>query len=142
MTEKQHFINACFAKDLQAFYRKWIGEKKDRIQFFTEHTGILTHKYWIPSNVCFYSKELLNESNIEVAIGYWIPYVWRSVHKNHRKQAMKEEAVECQKIDMSCNDCVYLDRANSYCALLKKTISINPNMCHPQNIDCFAHRIV
>ena len=142
-SEKQFFIYACFVDDLQQFYNDWVeqGRKAGRIQFFDiDSDGKLTHKYWQPSNICCESGEVLTKENIDVKVGYWLPYLWKPIRKDLKQQAMKFEAFECQKIDCSCNDCKHLDRAKSWCNKLDKKTSINENLCHPQNQNCFEHR--
>jgi hypothetical protein len=142
-SEKQFFIYACFVDDLQQFYNDWVeqGRKAGRIQFFnTESDGKLTHKYWQPSNICCESGEVLTKENIDVKVGYWLPYLRKPIRKDLKQQAMKFEALECQKIDSSCSDCKHLDRAKSWCNKLDKKTNINENLCHPQNQHCFEHR--
>jgi len=139
MTDKQYFIEACFALDLQEFYRNFIKEKPSRIQLFKE-TEVLEHKYWNPSRICVSSGEELNKDNIDVAISYWTPFVWKPIRNDLRQQYMRDEALDCQLIDASCNDCAYLDRANKMCLKKGVSVTVNANMCHPQNNDCFVHR--
>ena len=104
---KKHFIDACFADDLQKWYSDWIEEKKDRIQFFTTDDGY-RHRSWLPSDTCCYSGEKLTRDNIDVLVGYWTPFMWKPIRKDLRVQAQREEAYECQLIDCSCNDCAFL----------------------------------
>ncbi len=142
-SEKQFFIYACFVKDLQQFYKDWIeqGRKAGRKQFFKQNSkGVLEHKYWKPSNVCCESGEVLTEVNIDVKTGYWTPNIWKPIRVDLKQVSMKNEAFECQKIDCSCSDCFYLDRAKSWCMKLDKPIKINSNLCHIENQNCFKHR--
>lgn len=142
-SERQFFLYACFVDDLQKFYRDWIeqGKKSGRIQFFdVAPNGTLTHKYWRPSNICCESGEVLTNDNIDIKVGYWTPNLWKPIRKDLRQEAIKFEALECQKIDVSCNDCKHLDRTNKHCNKLNKKVSIKPNACHPQNQNCFEHR--
>jgi hypothetical protein len=142
-SEKQFFIYACFVDNLQQFYKDWIeqGRKAGRIQFFDVlGNGMFFHKYWMPSNICCESGDILTTDNIDIKVGYWFPHLWKPIRKDLKQQAMKFEALECQKIDCSCNDCKYLDRVKSWCNKLDKKTNINGNFCHPQNINCFEHR--
>lgn len=143
LSEKQYFIHACFVDDLQSFYKNWIdqGSKKGRAQFFyTLPNGKLIHRYWNPSSTCCETGQELTLENIDVKIGYWTPFVWKAVRKDLRIEAMKEEAFECQKIDCSCSDCKHLERSKKWCNKFDKETSINANLCHPQNQECFKHR--
>jgi len=142
-SEKQFFIYACFVDDLQQFYQDWVeqGRKAGRIQFFNKiEDGKLTHKYWLPSKICCETHEELTKENIDIKVGYWLPFLWKPIRKDLRQQAVKYEVLECQKIDCSCNDCKFLERAENWCNKLNKKISINENLCHIQNQDCFEHR--
>lgn len=142
-SEKQFFIYACFVDDLQQFYRDWVeqGKRAGRIQFFeVGNDGNLNHKYWKPSNICCESGEVLTKDNIDVKVGYWTPNLWKPIRKDLKQESMKLEAIECQKIDCSCNDCISLNRTDNWCNKLNKAISINVNLCHPQNQTCFQHR--
>ena len=142
-SEKQFFIYACFVDDLQQFYQDWVeqGKKAGRIQYFRQDAdGNLTHLYWCPSNICCESGELLTKESIDVKIGYWTPNIWKPIRKDLKQEAMRFEAFECQKIDCSCSDCKYLDRAKSWCNKLDKKTSIDANLCHIQNQNCFEHR--
>lgn len=139
-SEKQYFIHACLSDDLQVFYRNWIDQKKDRIQYFTSLNGVLEHRYWIPSNICVESGEVLTADNIDVMVGYWTPNIWKPIRKDLKVASAKEEAFLCQKIDCSCNDCAFLDRKNKWCSKFDKETAIKPNLCHPENQDCFKHR--
>lgn len=138
MTNRQIFIEACFSNDLNSFYKEMIESKYISIQNFNSE---LKHLYWNPSNICCESKEILNRENIDIKVGYWTPFVWKPIHKDLLLSSKRSEAFNCQCIDMSCNDCIYLDRGNSKCSLLNKNIKIVPNTCHPQNINCFKHRL-
>ena len=71
----------------------------------------MIHKYWKPSNICCVSGELLNHENIDVKVGYWLPYLWKPVRKDLK----------------------------SWCNKYEKSIIITPNTCHPQNQNCFQH---
>ena len=88
---------------------------------------------------CRVCNENVKQDSFTIVQTYWIPFVTHACHKdcvnNH-----KIEIYECQKIDMSCNDCIYLDRENKWCKKKDEKTTINPNMCHPQNIECFKHR--
>lgn len=142
-TEKQLFIHACFADNLQDFYKEYIkqGGKKGRAQLFdTDGNGKLIHKYWCPSNICCESKEILTPENIDIKISYWFPFIWKPIRSDLKIKAMKDEAFGCQMIDCSCNDCKHLNREKSLCNKFNKKIIINPNTCHPQNQNCFEHR--
>jgi hypothetical protein len=140
-SERQFFVYACFVPDLQQFYNDWIEQAKGRAQFFDVGSdGKLTHKYWQPSNICCESGEVLTNENIDVKIGYWVPYIWKPIRKDLKQKAMKFEAYECQKIDCSCNDCLHLERSKSWCNKFDKKTTINGNICHPQNQECFEHR--
>lgn len=143
LSEKEYFILACFSLDIQHFYREWIeqGRKQGRFQFFdTDNKGLLVHKYWVPSNICCHTKQLLTQDTIEVKVGYWTPFLWKPVHKDYRQLAQKQEAYNCQIIDASCSDCYYLQRDTSWCKKMDKKVSVEPNLCHPQNQECFTHR--
>ena len=141
MTDKQHFIEACLSDDLQKFYRQYINQKKSRAQQFFIYGDTLIHRVWTPSKICAYSGEALDRENIDVAHSYWTPHTWRPVKKEYKKAHMKDDAYECQKIDCSCNDCMFLDRAESRCKKFNKQVSIQPNTSMPQNLDCFKHRL-
>ena len=81
-SEKQFFIYACFVEDLQQFYKDWVeqGRKVGRIQFFDIGSdGKLTHKHWKPSNICCESGEVLTKENIDVKVGYWLPFLWKPI---------------------------------------------------------------
>ncbi len=125
-TEKQHFIDACFADNLDDFYEKWVAEKKDRIQFFTvrdidawkkritalsdaakkmiskdvisfKHLPpVFNHHYWKPSSRCISSGEELTRENIDIHITYWQPHLWKPIRKDLKREYRKEEAYECQ----------------------------------------------
>jgi hypothetical protein len=141
LSEKQYFIQACFSNNLQDFYTNYINEKKGRSQLFdTSNSGELIHKYWKPSNICCVSGAQLTERNIDIKISYWTPFIWKPIHKDLKQSAMKIEALSCQEIDMSCNDCAFLIRSEKHCSLLNKEVTIVPNTSHPQNINCFKHR--
>lgn len=143
LSEKQLFLHACFVDDLQEFYNNWIKQFKSKVQLFDiEKDNKITHKYWVPSNICCESGEVLTKENIDVKIGYWSPNIWKPIRKDLKQETMKFEAFECQKIDCSCNDCKHLDRQKSSCNKLDKTIVINANYCHIQNQNCFEHRKV
>lgn len=140
-SEKQFFIHACFADDLQQFYVDWIKQSSGRAQFFdTGINGKLTHKYWRPSSICCESGDELFKETIDVKIGYWTPNLWKPVNKALKQEAMRYEALECQNIDCSCNDCKYLCRDKKWCDKLCKKIIIRSNTCHPENQGCFKHR--
>ncbi len=142
-TEQQFFKYACFVDDLQLFYRQWIDQKRDRMQFFTERNGKLEHNYWIPSKICRESGEELSEENTTILIGYWFPFCWFPIRKDLLEVSKKFEQLECQKIDCSCNDCKFFERIkerNGNC--IKKGIPIiaQPNTSCPNNLECFEHR--
>jgi len=136
MKERDHFIQACFAENLEDFYKQWIKQKKDREQFF-EHGQ---HKYWKPSNICCESGEVLTRDTIGVKVGYWTPFIWKPIRKDLLLESKKYEASECHKIDCSCNDCIALDREDGYCEVKKKNVNISPNTCCPENQGCFIYR--
>lgn len=141
MKERDYFLQACFADDLQQFYKNWITEKPDRIQYFVDSNGLLQHRQWRPSKTCRSSGEELTMDNIDIVVGYWTPFLWYPVRKDLRVQYQKNEAYECQNIDCSCNDCGFLNRSENWCVKFNKEIIIQPNLCHPQNQDCFVHRL-
>ena len=143
LSEKEFFISACFADDLQLFYKQWIekGKKNGRIQFFeARDDGLLIHKYWKPSNICCETGEKLTKDDIDVKVGYWTPYIWKPVKKDVKQYSAMKEIVECQKIDCSCNDCLYLNRSEKKCDLFNNQIQINVNTCEVNNQKCFKHR--
>jgi hypothetical protein len=141
-SKKQYFLHACFADDLQEYYKEYIAQKFNRKQEFNElPNGVLIHKDWCPSRICRHSKQTIESiDDLDVFVGYWTPHCWYPVKKEFRKIGMDLEAYECQLIDCSCNDCVFLDRANILCTKFNKPTFILPNHCHPQNQDCFKHR--
>ncbi len=150
--ERQYFIYACFAPDLQEFYRQWVeqGWKQGRIQFFTEYIpGTLVHKYWSPDNICCETGETLTRDNMDIKVGYWTPMVWKPIRKDLLHQAKQFEAYQCQLIDKSCNDCLHLIREGegrgnralfSWCGKLDKKTEVHANTCQPEHTDCFTHR--
>lgn len=140
LTEKEYFIEACLSDDLQDFYQNWIKEKPNRIQFFYNINGYLLHKYWFPNNKCSETNQQLNKENIDIRIGYWSPFGWKPVYKEIKQETMKNEAYNCQLIDKNCNDCMFLNRNNKQCTKLNKTVKLNPNICQPENDECFKHR--
>jgi hypothetical protein len=140
MKDRDLFIEACFAKDLQQFYQDMINSSKGKAQLFSNVNGKLIHKQWNPSKICCESSQELTRDTIDIKIGYWTPFVWKPIRKDLKKEAMKREAYLCQKVDMSCNDCTNLKRENSWCNKLDKPVKVYPNTCHPQNIHCFEHR--
>jgi hypothetical protein len=150
LNNKEYFLLACFAEDLQEFYKMYIAQKPSRIQNFQiinkdKGKPKLSHLLWSPSNECTYTKnilqtkEVLTKDTIDVQIGYWTP-VWLSVHKDFKQLSMDINAYECQKIDTSCNDCSFLNRKESWCTKFNRKTIIQANMCQPQNQDCFLHR--
>ena len=141
MKERDYFLQACFTDDLQQFYKDWINEKADRIQYFIESNGLLEHRQWKPSKICRSLGEELTIDNIDIAVGYWTPFLWFPIRKDFKVQHQKNEAYECQKIDCSCNDCIFLNRDEKWCMQLEKEITIQSNLCHPQNQECFVHRL-
>ena len=140
ISEKQYFIEACFSDNLQSFYKQYVDEKPDRIQYFNVIGEELTHKYWSPSIYCVETKEELTVDNIDVLISYWTPFVWKSIRKELLVDSRNKEAFECQNIDCSCNDCFFLVRKYSYCNKLLKDINIHSNNCNINNQKCFVHR--
>ncbi len=143
-SEKQYFIHACFVDDLQVFFSEWVeqGRKSGRIQFFdTKDDGTFEHKYWKPSNKCCVTGEILTKDNIDVRVGYFTPNIWKPVRKDLMQEAKKQEAYECQKIDCSCSDCKFSDRAERFCNKFSRKIKIISGVCHPQNLECFEHRL-
>ena len=146
MKEKDYFLDACFSDNLQEWYSNYIKEKPSRLQNFTvieemkddEIITTYTHKYWMPSSFCRSTKEKLNRDDAVVTHGYWTPFCWFPIHKNLKREHELNEAYECQKIDQSCNDCAFFDRANSHCKKLNKPTQANPNICADN--PCFVHR--
>jgi hypothetical protein len=149
-TDKQYFIYACFIDDLQLFYKQYIeqGKRQGRIQKFNlDVNGNYVHKYWCPSNICCESNDVLTINNIDIKVTYWTPFVWKPIKKELKQLATKKEAYECQLIDCSCNDCKNLlrniDIANvgkfNICTL-NKPVDVTPNVCNPNNTNCFVHR--
>jgi len=144
---KKLFLTACFVDDLQTFYKKMILDNNGRINQFEGNLSLnnfqqrnnIEHKLWFPSTICCETGELLTQENIDIKIGYWMN-IWKPIRKDLKEEAMKKEAFECQKIDCSCNDCKFLDREKSWCNKLDKKTSIDVNLCHPQNLNCFEHR--
>jgi hypothetical protein len=145
LSEQKYFILACFADDLQEFYREWVNQKKDRIQFFEEfRLPVYEHKYWMPSKICCESGEVLTEDNISIKVGYWTPHLWKPINKDLLQEAKKLEAYECQKIDCSCSDCISFKRETGdkgECLKFNKKITAWPNTACPQNLRCFKHRL-
>lgn len=139
-SERDFFIEACFSDDLQVFYKSWIAQKPDRIQFFTKLEGVLSHKYWNPSNLCCIIGDTLTKDNIDIKISYWTPFIWKPILKSLKIESMKKEAYMCQLIDSNCNDCFYLDRGNKKCLKFDKNIQIYPGISQVENKDCFKHR--
>ncbi len=144
-TEQQYFKYACFCDDLQLFYRQWIEQKQDRIQFFDiSLDGKYKHRYWIPSKICSYSDELLNEENLVIKIGYWTPFCWTLVKNTLLNEAKTLETLFCQTVDCSCNDCKFFERKDQNNGLCNKKENIfvkaYPNMAQPNNLECFEHR--
>lgn len=143
MSERSDFIEACFALDLQVWYKEWIAKKRDRLQLFREIERRYQHYNWVPSNRCRSSGQILTKHNIDVHIGYWTPNLWFPIHKDLLKEHKRQEIHECQKIDCSCSDCVYFRRDsgnNGYCQKLEKKVVAAPNTACPQNLVCFFHR--
>src|SRR3990172_3889301 len=140
MTEKESFIEACFSENIIKFYKENVDPQK--LDFWDEEK--ITHKYWLPSKNCCQTGELLTKDNMDIKIGYWTPFIWKPVRKDLKKEVMKKEALLCQEIDCSCNDCLHFQRTNG-----KKGICISKNIpvtawvstCHPQNQQCFKHRL-
>jgi hypothetical protein len=140
-SEKDYFKQACFTDDLQKFYRSYINEKRDRIQFFIESIkGDLIHRYWKPSNICCYTGIELKDSDLGIHIGYWTPFQWKPIHKDLVIIASKEESFECQSIDCNCNDCIHLVRKDLMCDRFNKKVNPQPNICDIYNQKCFVHR--
>ncbi len=143
LSEKEYFIYACFCKDLQEFYTEWIDQKRDRLQLFNQSSipNKLIHNYWNPSNICCESGVILTPETIDVKISYWIPQLWKPIHKDLLKQSRELEVFECQKVDCSCNDCIYFDRNKLFCNKLNVTTNRHsPNTCYIENRNCFKHR--
>jgi hypothetical protein len=136
LSEKDYFIQACFSDNLSEFYEKWIKEKPDRQQFFNN----LFHKYWIPSKYCCESGVLLSIDTIAIRISYWTPFIWKPIHKDLLQKSKQFESHECQLIDTNCNDCKYLNREGSACIKFDKLVKLSPNICQPENSNCFIHR--
>lgn len=142
LSEKEYFILACFAEDLQEFYKEWIQQSPGRKQYF--YMEVLKHKYWIPGNICSVSGVKLTKDNIDVKIGYWKPSLWKPVLDSLKKEAELEEAYECQKIDANCNDCKYFDRTRLTNNLIDCSTSIFPRinckvgLCTKHNYNVYA----
>lgn len=144
MTERDYFIEACFAPDLQVWYKEWIRQKPDRVQFFFDGLDHYEHLYWSPSLICRSSGQILTRDNIDISKSYWTPFTWYPIHKESVSSHKKIEAYHRQVIDCSCNDCGHLQRQSGTvgkCLLFNKAVGIHPNTCCPQNIKCFIHRI-
>ncbi len=143
-SDREYFLYACFVPDLQVFYNEWIeqgGKKKGRIQYFDIlPDGRLEHKYWKPSNKCCQSGELLTNKDIDIKASYWTPNLWKPIRKDLLAEAKKAESFECQNIDCSCNDCKWLNRADSWCTKFDKKTRAEVNIACPENINCFEHR--
>jgi hypothetical protein len=125
--------------DLQLYYIELLKNNSIK-QHLQQSLNGYEHKYWLPSNKCCVTGEILTKDNIDVKISYWTPFVWKPIRKDLRREAMRQEAYECQKIDNNCNDCLYLNRNELQCDKMNKKVKINPNICSPENVNCFKHR--
>jgi len=128
MTKQEEFKNYC----LNHF--SIVGVNASSISINLRGTPMLI------SNKCQATGILLNESNFDIGIRYWLPNSWYPVHKDFKHDYMKNEAYNCQKLDTNCNDCKHLNRAEMKCLKLNKGLSFAPNTCMPENQDCFIHR--
>jgi hypothetical protein len=157
MTEKELFIEACFTSDLQNFYKNYILEKPSRLQEFVNSSFIKNQKInedvlstfilvkwkWQPSNICRFTGTHLIKYETGITYSYW-GGIWYPCLNTQIKAQQKYEAYECQKIDCSCNDCLFLNRINikkGKCIKLNKEVNIFPNTCQIENQECFVHRL-
>jgi hypothetical protein len=141
MNAKQTFISACFASDLQEFYQGLLQVAPAKRALFTTEHGQLVHRQWRPSAICAATGQVLMPENIDVAVGYWYPHLWKPVHHDHKKAYMAAEAYDCQLIDTACNDCKHLDRLAGACKKFGKQVSLEPCQSQPHNAACFVHRL-
>lgn len=95
------------------------------------------------TNTCGHCNTRIDEKDFDYYVGYWTPFMWKPVHKHCKQEASKDEAYECQKIDMNCNDCVFFTRLkgnNGLCTKKNTPIIAHSNNCQPENTNCFVHR--
>lgn len=149
LSEREYFIEACFAEDLQSWYKEWVYQKKDRVQFFNFRLGsegIYEHNSWCPSKVCCDSGKTLIKEDMDVKSGYWTPHLWKPIHKDLLKEAKAFEAMQCQIIDADCNDCKYFKRGKELGTGITEGLCLKfnyptkgyVNVCSGKN--CFEHR--
>lgn len=137
-------MTACFLKG------------NEKVEFFEKHFSFMPGcffswgtpnviKYdWVLSDYCTYSNQQLTPETISTYRQYWWPFALTAVHKDYQKEAERSCILECQKLDMSCNDCFFMkriDQKNGDCTKLNKAVKLWPNFpMYSLNKECFKHR--
>jgi len=146
MREGELFRRACYADDLTKFYENCLKEKLMNTQQF--HDATLIHKKYCPSRFCRACGKTILSEEFDYMVGYFVK-VWYPVHKKCGGGQVEYEHVECQKLDMNCNDCGFLERDLSrrdgdvlygHCVSKSVGVSFLPKVCMPENKGCFKHR--
>lgn len=144
MNKKQAWLELCIKHNLKLYGR----DAKVALTCYCLGKGILKTIQEDGSlgagidNECEYCKKPIKTiEEAEAGSGYWSPR-WIKYHKTC-KHLKKENEIEQQKIDCSCNYCVYLERKGKLAYCTKKGINVIAvsNYCQAfENDKCFKHR--
>jgi hypothetical protein len=98
--------------------------------------------------LCKFCGKYTERSEADIVHGYWTPLMGLT-HKLCKKEGYANEAYECQKIDMNCNECKHFSRGDSlgsgifsgYCNKLNKPTEAQSNFSSREwHGECFEHR--
>lgn len=147
LTDAQIFKKACYADNLQSFYKDCISKKILSIQSFLELSSGLHHLIFSPSKICRGCKKEVKEENFDYMASYWgSPPSWHIVHSECKKSCSQEETYLCQIIDADCSNCKFFERGKELgtgisegrCSHFNKPTKAYVNVATGHK--CFVHR--
>lgn len=107
MNINEIYRRACFEAEPSDYLKELRAEHRD---MQTQANLDFVENNTVLSDVCCHCGEEIENADFEYGASYWTPNLWRPYHKGCKKEAMKQEAVACQKIDADCNDCKFFVR--------------------------------
>ena len=96
---------------------------------------------------CRYCSSILTLEDATTTLSYWNQFVF-FCHKICKQSGERQEAIDCQTIDASCNDCKHFQRGkiiggipktfDGHCLKFDKPTVAYPHYWHGK--ECFEHR--
>lgn len=132
LTKKELFKKRCYDPLYERVFFKELSDK------FWESWAVKTYlemtRYTLPSTTCRYCKTEILEKDFCVTTTPRRSMLAPS-HKDCESIWNKNEAYECQKIDESCNDCIFFQRWK-----IKHDIRWHEWKCLKLNTDTYSYQ--